>query len=272
MPKRRGIVFSSEHVRGANISNPINVGETNTIRMMEELGRPVNFGSGKIYLKRGSFGKGKERAQKAFFKPLFGDNHSGQRNEGERSVRIMDALRLRGLPVPKAGLIEHHGQLYLAMSPYLRKGGLITKMIPVNTSAGSHTPHFLKTLNVERNADLIRQMAKDTAEIFNAGMYTKAFDFFGFYRKKDGTLARFIMDVDYFYDAQGPMHQKEGVNSMFADIKSVWKPRRNPAELELFASTMKESLESDFLKKAVDEAVAKKSRGVFGYLKDIFSP
>ena len=271
MPGRKGVLLREHHIRGARITTPINVGETNTIRMMGELGRNVNFASGKLYIRRGALGGGKEKAQPAFFKPLFGPNMEAQNAEGVRAVRIMDRLRERGLPVPKAGIIEHNGSVYLAMSPYVRKGGSISKFIPINTRPGSHTPHMLASLSAARDSALIRQLGRDTAEILNAGIYTKYFDFFGFYRKKDGSLNRFIMDVDYFYDMHGSGSQKDTVMTLFKDIKSVWKPRKNLAELQLFASAMKKGLESPELRAAVDAALASKSRGFFGYMREIFS-
>ena len=271
MPKRKGIVLNESHVRGVRLSPKMNVGETNTIRMMEELGRKVDFASGKIYIRRGSLGEGKERAQRAFFKPLFGPNEDSQRSEGARAVRVMNTLRARGLPVPKAGIVEHQGQLYLAMSPFIRKGGSISKITPINTTPGSHTPHFLGLLNAAKNAELIRSLGRDTAEIINSGMYTKYFDFFGFYKKRDGSVDRIIMDVDYFYDMQGRTNQKGAISSLFRDIKSVWKPKRSAAELALFSSAMKERLESQELRQAVDEALAEKRRSFWSYVGEIFS-
>ena len=233
MPKRRGIVFREKDVSKAVLGRKLDLTS----------GRKPVY-SGKIYLKPGNFPRGKAGAQRVFLKAMIGANIKEERKRGRAELAIRQKLKAAGLPVLKSGLVEIKGKIYLAIESFLVKGGAESRLVPINTRKGVGNPYFLRQLTVEKNAALIRQLGKDTATIFNQGITPKFFDFFGFYRRKDGSWARVIMDTEYLSNNRPRDHNWINLVQM---IETVWKAQSK--ELGLFRRTFEENLSHSLPKK-----------------------
>ncbi|MEK6821320.1 MAG: hypothetical protein AABY11_02895 [archaeon] len=143
--------------------------------------------------------------------------------EHEMSIRVK--LKSLGLPVLKAGIVEikegENAGVYLAQEPFLRKGGE-SVLIPINSQYSEHPEHptFLSTLRPAKDRRLIEQLAKETALLFNAGFAPFRFDYYGFYRKKDGSWHHVIMDVEEIHKV-GVNHSMMSarIRNMLNDVK-----------------------------------------------------
>ena len=241
MPKRKGIHFTEQDVSHAKIIKEVNVGKTRSTYLLDQLRGETEadiatrFAHGKIYLKKDKFSKGKQRAQRAFFKPLLGRNAEEQRKHGERELQILEKLRNAGAKViPKAGLVQVGGQVYMAVSPFLRTQNYRSILIPINSYAGQSIPAFLERLRVSRDSKLIKDLATDFSKMVNSGISTSYFDFFSFVRKGE-TWERFVSDSNHLIDL--PFDMTHAYRIAYG-IKSVWGKRKFANELNLFKTEL----------------------------------
>jgi hypothetical protein len=234
MPKRKSLVFSAKDIAGARIIRPVDVGRGQNTLFSND------FFSGKIYLKRENFAPGKRVAQRVFLK-------EGDKSRIKGELRIRQKLKAAGLPVLKAGIVFIDGKYFMAIEPFLKKGGSETKLEPINQFGRlAGQPTFLEKITVEKNKKLIEDIAKDTAKAYNAGIYAKYFDFFGFYRKKDRQLERVIMDTELLLKAKNGKELEQHLNGNLRDIFRAMN--RNKRALVLFTRTLEQSLQSKGLK------------------------
>lgn len=247
MPKRRGIIFTKEDVSKVVLGEKLNLTS----------GRKAVY-SGKIYLKPGNFPPGKAGAQRVFLKSITGTTAAEQRRKGKAELAVRQKLKAAGLPVSKSGLVKINGRLYLAVESFLIKGETESKLVPINSKRQSSTPYFLKRLTAKKNGALIQQLAKDTATIFNQGITPEFFDFFGFYRRKDGSLTRVIMDTENLLNRKPTVHDWIMLDQ---EITCVWKQKSK--EMTLFTKTFQEHLSSNLaneFKQQIEEYRRKKQR------------
>lgn len=200
MPRRRGIQLVASDISHVRILKPLPI-STN---------RERSFYSGKIYLRKNALLQlwpGIHTAQRVFLKKMQSGGNSSYSNITEleyakREVALRNKLKKAGLPVLPTAIVQiPEGKdqgVYLATPPFLRKGNRETRIIPVNERSGplAGRPYFLARLKVPRDARLIRDMARETATMYNHDVYSFWFDFYGFYPRKDGTWGRLIMDTD----------------------------------------------------------------------------
>jgi hypothetical protein len=242
MPKRKGNIFSEKDISHITGGKPVNVGQTKTIRYLIELRdsianpHEVNpyFHRAKIHFKQGTFKNGQGKAQIVFLKPVMGMTREDQAVNAKKEVELFKRMKNAGLPVPKTGVVIHKEQAYIAVEPFLRNGQK-SVLMPINSRHGYSKPVFLSKLSVKRNSSLIIDLAKDLATIANLNISTEYFDLHGFYKKRDGTLTRIIMDTNHLKNCKFTSHE---IKSIVSEIKKVWQRKRYSAEKKLFIETL----------------------------------
>jgi hypothetical protein len=247
MPKRRGMLFWGEDISHVTGKKKINVGETTTPTYLKDLNKSMylnqdvspHFMYGKIHFRKTSLREGKRKAQRVFLKPVVGSDHKEQRKNAKKEVFFLNILGMEGVPVPKAGVVNLNGQPYVAMSPFLRKGNSKSVLVPINTKHGHSEPYFLRKLSVRKNSELIQGLARDLAAVANSGLSTNYFDLHGFYKRRDGSFTRIVMDVNHLHREYFDSYS---VRSVAAQIKKVWRGPWFKKERQLFVTTLLENI------------------------------
>jgi|GEM_PF-1738665 len=111
-----------------------------------------------------------------------------------KAQKVLVRLREIGLPVPRFSKIDlrRRSTTHLHLfQPNLERLG---KLIPVNNSEG--LPVFLRELDLKKDRDLIRVLARDTTTLHRNGFMTPIIDFWHFY-KRGKSYGRIILDVEF---------------------------------------------------------------------------
>ncbi|MFA6268488.1 MAG: hypothetical protein WCW13_03360 [archaeon] len=228
MPNRKGVVFTGKEVAGARILKKLNVGPTRNVG--------TGFYYGKIYLRRGAFPRGKGFAQRAFFKML------PNKAKGEEEMAVRRKIEAAGVKIPKAGVVEIDGKFYLAVQPFLGQRNEVTKIIPINWGVNAEsTPTFLTQLSTKKDGALIRNLATDTARIFNAGIFPTYFDFFGFY-PKGNSYERVITDTEFLHENDNLVQLRSQALRIETLVHRVFLSAQKSEEATLFCKVFEENL------------------------------
>lgn len=201
MPRRGGMTITPADVARIRFIHPIPIQKQ----------RPGEFHYAKMYLHPSAFlpFPGLHGAQRVFLKrigrPPFDDRHSKRDHaynlqDAKKEIQIRASLKAAGLPVPHTGIFEvksgKNAGVYLVMPPFLRKGGKESILHAINPGGPlSGRPYFLCRLTVEKDAALIRALARETAAMCNSGISSPWFDHYGFYKRKDGSWGHIVMDT-----------------------------------------------------------------------------
>ncbi len=216
----------------------------NVVRVKK--GRPINvIGRAQISTAQIWF-ESKQKARLIRKKAVL--KHLGTNNaNGLRQIRLIEKLRTLGLKVPKAGLVKINGDYFIAMEPFLTKGQ--TKLTPINTQLGTPWPHFLENLTISKNSNLIKNIARDTAIMLNNGIVSTrgVFDFFSFYRRKNGELDRLILDTEELEQIGNIRVAAVSLESCLDSIRRVWTPPKYEQQFQFFLQELKNNLSKEVL-------------------------
>ncbi|MEK6820809.1 MAG: hypothetical protein AABY11_00220, partial [archaeon] len=206
---------------------------------------------------------GMHRAQRVFIKKVYtGYGQEFDRKRAESEVKIRNELREAGLPVPKTGVWEiKEGEekgVYLIMSPFLRGKEKRSKLQPLNPFRAE--PTFLESLNMKSTHDrkLVTDLAHATAVMLNHGIVASFFDFFGVYRRKDGSWHYVIMDTGDLRTAHSVEEVRHARDEMISEIQrgtgTGWEDvivrwdGEEPTVFETFTQELKENLSRELRK------------------------
>lgn len=258
--------FGSSDVTKVVRKNRVNIPPTSSTKNLDDLIKPqerTSFWNAKVRVKKQT-PEGKLKFSKnVFLKPAYGRNLEEQLKNARIQESILTLMRENGLPALRSGAVVNEGQAFLAVESFLRKANTESKLIPINRRSVSSTPTFLKDLTVKNDSQLIKDLAKDLATIVDLGLSTPYFDFHGFYKRKDGSWKRVIMDVNN-------MHQTSfnsiSAKSVITFIHQVWPP--TSPEAVLFRNTLlkgiKEKTRRGYFKDAFKSTpAAKPTEGAF---------
>ena len=148
--------------------------------------------------------------------PMF-PHEGANRSELARHQRTWRTFKKLGLPVPEFSAVysrrpksKKEGRKYLStfMENMTKKHG------PLKETHQLGDPLELNTLTVKKDSKLIKNLAKDLATIHNTNYLTDHLDFWHFYKKKDGTRGRVILDFNGFYimDIKEEQHINHATN------------------------------------------------------------
>ncbi|VVB75456.1 Uncharacterised protein [uncultured archaeon] len=221
----------------------------------------THYRVGKVYWKKETGVK----PRTVFLRPI---NKHGVRDAKE-SISIAHELRKLGLPVPHQGLVSKEGafstKYYIATEAFFKKGNH-SKIQPLNRPFFGILPHGypnrLSRMSIKKDAYFIKELARCTAKIANAGFEIGGMEVFGFYKKKDGKLGVVIHDLENIqrvdYGSDPTVYAAIGVKLVYTDAATVWSPIRSflglkekDARLNLFWETLRDNLD-ERIKRLVD--------------------
>ena len=220
------------------------------------------YRTGKVYWKKGTGVK----ATRVFLRPV---SRAGLADAREL-ISIAHDLRRLGLPVPHQELVSAPGRFatkyYVATEAFFRKG-VRSKIEPFNKPFLGLIPHrypnLLRKLSIEKDSDLIKELASCVVKIANSGFEIRGLDVFGFYKKKNGKWGLIIHDLESISKPDKgfwPVSAGMGLKEVYTDAGAVWDPVRRLAglkpkdpRLDLFWRTIKENL-SEPIKRELEYA------------------
>ncbi len=261
--------FNSSDVTKIIKKNRVNLPSTSSTRAIDELIQPkerTSFWSAKVRVKKQTPAGKIKFSKNVFLKPIYGRNLGEQIKNARTQENILTLMRENNLPALRSGAIVNEGQAFLAVESFLRKSNTESKLIPINKRSETSAPTFLKRLTVKKDSQLIKDLATDLATIVDLGLSTPYFDFHGFYKRKDGSLKRVIMDVNHMH--QTPFN-KTNAKSVIAFIHQVWSPTSPEAVLfkNILLKGIKERKSRSYFKEAFKSIPsAKATSGLFSRL------
>lgn len=237
MPRRKGVIFTPANVRKVSIRGTI---DTST-------GRQPAYYHGKIYLKSTPASPLKSvGAQRVFLKPV---SLTRGLERSEKEIQIRKKLHHAGIPVPKAGVVSvmHEGKLqhFMAISPFLKKGGKVTKLVPINTQFDGR-PTFFSVLDPVNDRLTIERTAVLAAKMINAGISSFNFDYLGFYRSKAGWIP-VVMDTEDLVEENGLADRRAAAAHVLFSMRDVLPPHSRVFEIfeRVFVKQLTKDIRAD---------------------------